>query len=298
MTDFIDHHKDLFGVVPICRTLQFASSTYYACRERRENPSARALRDGELLIEIRRVHAESGGRYGAEKVWRQLRREGIQAARCTVERLMRANGLEGVRRGGKKRPTTVHDAAAQRPADLLDRNFNAAEPNEVWVTDFTYVAAWERTAYVAFVIDVFSRRIVGWRVSTSMKTQFVLDTLEMALWSRDHEGTPVAEGLIVHSDAGSQFTSFAFTSRLIEAGIDGSIGSVADAYDNALAETTIGLFKSEVINFSGPWKTVSDVELATLTWVDWYNNKRLHSACGFVPPVEFEQKHLSGVSTQ
>ena len=250
------------------------------------------------MPEIRRAHEENLSVYGAEKTWRQLRREGIAAPRCQVERLMRAEGLRGAIRGGKRVRTTIPEAEVERPRDLVDRDFTATAPNQLWVADFTYVAAWEATAYVAFVIDVASRRIVGWRAARSMKTELVLDTIEMALWSRDHEGSPVGAGLIHHSDAGSQYTSFAFTRRLIEAGVDPSVGSVGDAYDNALAETTIGLFKTEMIEPKGPWKTVSDVELATLTWVDWFNHRRLHGACGDIPPVELEANYMAELSSQ
>ena len=288
---FIDAHKGQFGVEPICTALQFAPATYYERKRREREPSARALRDGQLLAEIRRVHEANQGVYGAEKVWRQLRREGIAAARCTVERLMRQAGLRGVVRG-KRRRTTIPGDRADRPADLVDRQFSAAEPNRLWVADFTYVMTWSGVVYVAFVIDAFSRRIVGWKADTTMKTALVLDTLEMALWSRERDGIPLAEGMIHHHDNGSQYLSFAFTQRLIEAGVDGSVGSVGDGYDNALAETTIGLFKTEKINRNGPWKTMADVELATLEWVDWYNNARLHSACGHSPPAEFEALHL------
>jgi putative transposase len=291
MTLFIDEHKDVFGVEPICTALQFASSTYYAVKQRQANPSARAVRDTQLLVEIRRIHEHSDGTYGAEKVWWQLRREGIEVARCTVERLMRKDGLEGVRRGRKRR-TTIPDAKADRPRDLVDRDFTAEAPNRLWVSDFTYVMTWSGAVYVAFVIDAFSRRIVGWKADTSMRTELVLDTLEMALWSRDRDGIALADGMVSHSDAGSQYTSFAFTTRLVEAGVDPSVGSVGDAYDNALAETTIGLYKTEKINRRGPWKTLADVELATLEWVDWYNHERLHSACDRRPPAEYESLHL------
>ncbi len=290
MSVFIDEHRDVFGVEPICRHLQVAPSTYYAVKARQRSPSQRALRDAELLVEIRRVHARTKGIYGARKVWRQLHREGIIAARCTVERLMRAEGLEGVVRG-KKRRTTIPGGQAERPADLVDRNFTAAEPNRLWVADFTYVMTWSGVVYVALVIDAFSRRIVGWKADTTMKTSLVLDSLEMALWSRDRDGVPVAAGMVHHNDAGSQYTSFAFTSRLIDAGVDASVGSVGDGYDNALAETTIGLYKTEKIGREGPWKTLADVELATLEWVDWYNHERLHSACGDAPPAEYEELH-------
>jgi putative transposase len=288
----VDAHREEYGVEPSCRVLQIAPSTYYAIKQRQRCPSARGRRDARLLGEIRRVHQASGALYGARKVWWQLRREGIAVARCTVERLMRQDGLEGVRRGRRRR-TTIPDTQAQRPPDLVDRRFAAAAPNRLWVADFTYVATWSGVCYVAFVIDVFSRRIVGWRAATSMRTSLVLDALEMALWARDHAGQGVRRGeLIHHSDAGSQFTSLAFTSRLLDAGVDGSIGSVGDAYDNALAETTIGLYKAELIDRRAPWQSVGQVELATLGWVDWYNNARLHGACDRLPPAEYETRHL------
>lgn len=230
--------------------------------------------------------------YGARKVWLQLRREGILAARCTIERLMRKQGLEGARRGRRRR-TTICDAQAQRPRDLVERDFSADRPNRLWVADFTYVMTWSGVVYVAFVIDAFSRRIVGWKADTTMKTSLVLDTLEMALWRRDRDGVPLATGMIFHNDAGSQYTSFAFTSRLIDAGVDASVGSVGDGYDNALAETTIGLYKTEKIHREGPWRTLADVELATLEWVDWYNHERLHSAAGNAPPAEYEALYLN-----
>jgi putative transposase len=292
MTQFIDEQRDVYGVEPICDALQFATSTYYAVKARQADPSARARRDAELLVEIRRIHEHSDGTYGAEKVWRQLRRENMPAARCTVERLMRKDALEGVRRARKRR-TTIPDDRGQRPRDLVDRDFTAEAPNRLWVSDFTYVMTWSGAVYVAFVIDAFSRRIVGWKADASMRTELVLDTLEMALWSRDRDGIPRADGMISHSDAGSQYTSFAFTTRLVDAGVDSSVGSVGDAYDNALAETTIGLYKAEKINRRGPWRTLSDVELATLEWVDWYNHERLHSACDWRPPAEFESLYLN-----
>lgn len=274
-----------------------APSTYYAIKRRQREPSARALRDAEVLVEIRRVHDRSRGLYGARKVWLQLRREDILVARCTVERLMRTHGLEGVRRG-RRRQTTIADGQASRPLDLVERDFTADAPNRLWVADFTYVMTFSGVVYVAFVIDAFSRRIVGWKADTTMKTSLVLDTLEMALWSRDRDGIALADGMIHHHDAGSQYTSFAFTSRLIDAGVDASVGSIGDGYDNALAESTIGLFKTEKIHREGPWRTRSDVELATLEWVDWYNHERLHSAAGDLPPAEYEQTHLERMGTQ
>ena len=297
MSRFIDEHREVFGVEPICTALQFAPSTYYAVCQRRRRPAARTLRDRESLLEIRRVYAASGGLYGARKVWWQLQAEGVAVARCTVERLMREAGLEGVVRG-KARRTTVADERADRPADLVERDFTATAPNRLWVADFTYVATWSGVVYVAFVIDAFSRRIVGWKADTNMRTGLVLDTLEMALWSRDRAGLPVQAGLIEHHDNGSQYTSFAYTQRLIDAGVDASVGSVGDAYDNALAETTIGLYKTEKIRREGPWKTLADVELATLEWVDWFNTTRFHSACGRLSPAQYETAHTLELLTQ
>jgi putative transposase len=287
MSVVIDELRDEYGVEPICRALEIAPSTYYEVKRRQRDPSARAQRDAELTGRIVEVHTENFGVYGVRKMWWQLRREGVDVARCTVERLMREAGIKGAIRG-KKRRTTIPDGQSERALDLVDRDFSASAPNRLWVSDFTHVAMWSGVAYVCFAIDAFSRRIVGWKADTTMKTSLVLDTLEMALWARDHHGEPVQDGLIVHSDAGSQFTSFAFTQRLIDAGADPSIGSVGDGYDNALAETTIGLYKTELINRRGPWKTIDQVELATLEWVDWYNHRRLHSACDGLPPVEFE----------
>jgi putative transposase len=297
MSEFIQEHRSVFGVEPICAALQIAPSTYYAARSRGREPSARALSDARLVVEIRRVHEASRGLYGARKVWWQLGHDGIEVARCTVERLMRQAGLEGVVRG-KRRRTTVPDERADRPADLVERDFSASAPNRLWLADFTYVATWSGVVYVAFVIDAYSRRIVGWKADTNMRTGLVLDTLEMALWSRDRAGLPVQAGLVHHTDAGSQYTSFAFTQRLIDAGVDASVGSVGDAYDNALAETTIGLYKAEKINREGPWKTLAEVELATLEWVDWFNTTRLHSACGRLSPVQYETSHTQEVLTQ
>jgi len=287
MSRVVDAHRELHGVEPICRTLGVAPSTYYAVKARERNPSQRALRDQRLRGEIRRVHKENLGVYGARKVWWQLQREGIETARCTVERLMGKDGLQGAVRG-KKHRTTIPDGQSTRAPDLVDRDFKAPAPNRLWVSDFTYVSAWSQTVHIAFTIDVFSRRIVGWKADTTMKTPLVLDTLEMALWARDHHGQPVQEGLIAHSDAGSQYTSFAFTQRLVDAGADASIGSIGDGYDNAVAESTIGLYKTELINQQGPWKTMEQVEFATLQWVDWYNHQRLHGSCDRQTPVEYE----------
>lgn len=285
----VDELRVEYGVEPTCRVLGVAPSTYYAVKARGRNPCLRARRDVELIERIRRIHRENYGVYGVRKVWWQLQREGVDVARCTVERLMRHDGLQGAVRGKKRRTTTSESAQVGRAPDLVDRDFSAPAPNRLWVADFTYVATWSGVVYVAFAIDAFSRRIVGWKADATMKTSLVLDTLEMALWARDHHGQPVTDGLVVHSDAGSQYTSFAFTQRLIDAGADPSIGSVGDGYDNALAESTIGLYKTELINRHGPWKTIDQVELATLEWVDWYNHRRLHTACDGLPPVEFEQ---------
>jgi putative transposase len=295
MSRAVDAHRDEFGVEPICRALQIAPSTYYAVKARELNPSARALRDEQLTTKIREVHEKNMSVYGVRKMWWALQREDVRVARCTVERLMAREGLGGAIRG-KKRRTTIPDGQSERAPDLVDRDFKASAPNRLWVSDFTYVATWSGTVYVAFTIDVFSRRIVGWKADTTMKTPLVLDTLEMALWARDHHGTPVEEGLICHSDAGSQYTSFAFTQRLVDAGADPSIGSIGDGYDNAVAESTIGLYKTELINQQGPWKTMEQVEFATLQWVDWYNNERLHGACERLPPAEFERMRQTQIN--
>jgi putative transposase len=240
-----------------------APSTYYDARTNAEPPSRRELRDAQLKDEIARVHAENYGVYGARKVWLALNREGTPVARCTVERLMRELGLAGARRGRRHR-TTIADAAAARPSDLVGRRFNPPAPNRTWVADFTYVPTWSGMVYVAFVIDAYSRRILGWRAATSMRTALVLDALEHAVWTRTRDGAADLGGLICHHDAGSQYTSIAYTERLADAGIDPSVGSVGDAYDNALAETVIGLFKTELIKPRGPWRTVEQVEIATL----------------------------------
>jgi len=290
---FIDGHKGRFGVAPICRVLtehgiKIAPSTYYDARSRPE--SKRGLRDEDLKIEIARVHGENYGVYGPRKVWLQLNREGIAVARCTVERLMNVLGLQGIRRG-KQWKTTVADPAAVRPADLVKRRFNPPRPNALWVADFTYVATWVGVVYVAFVIDAYARRILGWRTASSMRTQLVLDALEQAVWIRRREGTATLAGLVHHTDAGSQYTSIAFTERLAAVGASPSIGTVGDAYDNALAETVIGLYKTELINPNRPWKTVDQVEIATLRYVDWFNNNRLYEENGDIPPVELEQAY-------
>jgi putative transposase len=285
----------VFGVEPICRVLtehgmRIAPSTYYAARSR--PPSPRAMRDEWLKAEISRVHRDNFEVYGAEKVWLELNRQGVTVARCTVARLMRELGLQGVRRGRKVR-TTVPGKDGQRAGDLLNRDFTAAAPDRRWVADFTYVAAWSGIVYVAFVVDIYSRAIVGWSAATHKRAKLVLDALQMALWRRDRAGHPAGPGLIHHSDAGSQYTSFRFTAHLIESGIDASIGTVGDAYDNALMESAIGLYKTELIKRKGPWKTLADIELATAEYLDWFNHRRLHSAIGHIPPAEHEANYYA-----
>jgi putative transposase len=284
---YIDCHRERFGVEPICEVLRVAPSTYYAAKKR--PPCERVRRDAELRGEIRRVFVDNYGVYGARKVWHQLNREGISVARCTVERLMRQMGLAG-RVRGRRRRTTIPAEHAARPADLVERCFAALEPNRLWVADITYVATWPGFAYVAFVTDVFSRRIVGWRVSNTLRADLALDALEMAIWTRKAEHLP---GLVHHSDRGVQYLSIVYTERLAEAGAVTSVGSRGDSYDNALAETIIGLYKAELITMQGPWRTIEDVELATLGWVHWWNTTRLHSAIGNVPPAEFEAAHYA-----
>jgi putative transposase len=272
-------------------------STYYAHRSR--PASARAVRDALLLIEIVRIQADpklGRGVYGVLKMWHQLRRENIAAPRCQVQRLMRAAGLRGIRRG-KQFVTTKADPAATRPPDLVDRDFSAERPNALWIVDFTYVPTWAGMAFTAFVSDVFSRRIVGWRTAASMPTQLPLDALEMALWTRARAGHTV-EGVVHHSDAGSQYTSIRYSTRLLDAGALASIGSVGDSYDNAMAESTIGLYKTECTHREGPWRGVDDLELATLSWVDWFNTSRLHSSIGYVPPIEFETAYYRQNTTE
>lgn len=281
MIAYIDANRDRFGVEPICRVLPIAPSTYYDATRR--PASARAVRDQELKAEIGRVHAEHFGVYGARKVWRQLHREGIAVARCTVERLMGELGLEGVRRG-KARRTTTPDQGAPRPADLVERDFSAQRPNQLWVADLTYVATWSGFVYVALVIDAFSRYLVGWQAARSLRTDLALDALEMAIWRRQAQ----LEGLVHHSDRGSQYLAIRYTERLAEAGAVTSVGSRGDSYDNALAETIIGLYKTELIRRRGPWKGLDDLEYATLEWVDWFNHRRLLEPIGYVPPAEFE----------
>ena len=287
MLSFIDTHRGAYGVEPICRELPIAPSTYHAHAARRTDPleaPPRVCRDAALRGEIRRVWEENFQVYGVRKVWRQLGREGIGVARCTVARLMRQMGLKGIVRGKSVR-TTISDKAAPCPLDRVNRDFKAPGPNRLWVSDFTYVASWIGVVYVAFVIDAYARRIVGWRVSKSAEASFVLDALEQAI----HARRPASgSGLIHHSDRGSQYLSIRYTERLGDAGIAPSVGSVGDSYDNALAETVIGLFKTEVIRRRGPWRSCEAVEIATLQWVDWFNHRRLLEPIGNIPPAEAE----------
>ncbi len=290
MIAFIDDHRGGFGVEPICKVLPIAPSTYHAHVAQRSDParaSARACSDTVLSAEIRRVFEANFRVYGVRKVWRQLGREDIAAARCTVARLMRRMGLRGAVRGRSTR-TTIPDRAAPCPLDRVQRQFKATRPNRLWVSDFTYVATWQGFAYVAFVIDAFARRVVGWRVSSTAHAGFVLDALEQAV----HERRPVqGDGLVHHSDRGSQYLAIRYTERLAEAGIEPSVGSVGDSYDNALAETVIGLFKTELIHPRGPWRSREAVEFATLEWVDWFNHRRLLEPIGNIPPAEAEARY-------
>ncbi|MCI0356693.1 MAG: IS3 family transposase, partial [Acidobacteria bacterium] len=281
IVEFIDKHRDQFGVDPVCQVLGVPAGSYRAVKAR--PPSARRLRDERLKAEILRVYDANFQVYGARKIWRQLRREGIETARCTVERLMRELGIAGVVRG-RRRFTTVADPSQPVPADLLKRDFTAPAPNVRWVADFTEVPTWGGKAYCAFVIDCFSRFIVGWRIANHMRTDLALDALEMALWQRKvHKGQTIH-----HSDHGSQYLSIRYTTTLSDAGLNCSAGSIGDSYDNALAETVIGLYKAELVRRHGPWRTIEHLELATLEWVDWFNQRRLHSWCGNIPPAEHE----------
>jgi putative transposase len=282
----VDAHRDRFGVEPICRVLQVAPSSYYAAKGRQ--PCQRRLRDEAVKTAIARVHAANYGVYGARKVWRQLHRDGVVVARCTVERLMRQMGLAGRTRGRRRRTTIPADGPTSQP-DLVERRFVADAPNQLWIADITYVATWCGFAYTAFVTDVYSRRIVGWRVATTLRTDLALDALEMAIWSR----TQTLAGLVHHSDRGVQYLSIRYTERLAAEGAVTSVGSRGDSYDNAMAESIIGLYKSELITMRGPWRSVDDVELATLSWVHWWNTTRLHSAIGNAPPDEFEAAHYA-----
>ena len=294
MIAIIDEHREAYGVEPICKVLPIAPSTYYSHVAKRVDPeklSARAKRDLALKPEIARVFADNFEVYGVRKVWRQLQREGINVARCTVERLMQSMGLQGVIHGKPVR-TTISDEAVPCPLDHVNRQFNAPHPNVLWVSDFTYVATWTGFVYVAFVIDAYARRIVGWRVSRTAHAGFVLDALEQAL----HELRPLHRGgLVHHSDRGSQYVSIKYTERLAEAGIEPSVGSVGDSYDNALAETINGLYKAEVIHRRGPWRSFEAVEFATLKWVDWFNHRRLMEPIGNIPPAEAEDRYYASL---
>jgi putative transposase len=292
MIGFIDDHRGAYGVEPICKLLPIAPSTYFDHAAKRADPekqSFRAKRDAVLLPEIDRVFNENFRVYGVRKIWRQLKRERFDVARCTVARLMRMMGLEGVIRGKPIR-TTFSDKAAPCPLDHVNRQFHAPRPNALWVSDFTYVSTWAGFVYVAFVIDTYARRIVGWRVSRTAHTGFVLDALEQALYDRRplHRG-----GLVHHSDRGSQYVSIRYSERLAEAGIEPSVGSVGDSYDNALAETINGLYKAEVIHRRGPWRSLEAVEFATLEWVDWFNHRRLLEPIGNIPPAEAEERYYA-----
>lgn len=291
MVAFIDDHRATYGVEPICMVLPIAPSTYFRAKLLARDATrrcARAQRDAELRDEIQRVWDAHQQVYGPRKVWRQLRRERVRVAHCTVRRLMRGMGLQGVVRGRAWITTTEADLASPRPTDLVDRQFTATRPNQLWVADFTYVATWRGFVYVALVIDVFARRIVGWRVSSSLRTDFVLDALEQAICERGGDGLA---DLVHHSDRGTQYLSMRYTERLGDAGIAPSVGSRGDSYDNALAESVIGLYKTEVVRRRGPWRSLEAVEYATLTWVDWFNTRRLLEPIGYVPPAEYEARY-------
>jgi len=291
MVAYIDAYRDRFGVEPICSVLPIAPSTYFRHKVEQRDPrrrSARAQRDDVLRAIIRRIHTEHHSVYGPRKVWKQMGREGLREARCRVRRLMRDMGLAGAVRGRAWITTTQAGNAVDRPLDLVDRNFTATRPNQLWVSDFTSVATWRGFVYVAFVIDVFARRIVGWRVSSSLATDFVLDALEQAIYDRC-AASP--DGLVHHSDRGTQYLSMRYTDRLADAGIAPSVGRRGDSYDNALAESIIGLFKTEVIRRLGPWRHLDAVEFATLDWVDWFNHRRLLEPIGYVPPAEYEARY-------
>jgi putative transposase len=293
----VDTHRDQFGVEPLCSVIDFPVSTYYATKKRNDEPSDRQVRDEELIPLIRSTWSEKGKQlYGVRKVWQQLRRDGVRVARCTVERLMRAEGMIGAVARRRRPRTTVSCPDAQRPRDLVERQFVAPAPNQLWVTDITYVElAGGGFCYSAFVIDAFSRAIVGWQVSDTLKTELALDSLEMALWSRKPQ---VSAALVHHSDRGVQYTAIRYTDRLIESGIERSVGRKGDSYDNALAESVNALYKKELIHRDGPWNGVVDVMLATAEWIHWYNHERLHSWCGHVPPMEYEQAYRDGLLMQ
>jgi putative transposase len=284
---YIDSRRDRWGVEPICRALQFAPSTYYATKSR--GKSARSVRDEELKLQIKRVFDESfDGCYGHKKVWKQLNREGVAVANCTVRRLMREMGFSGVRRGRHYKVTTRSDDRQHRPSDLVDRQFTASAPNRLWVADLTYVKTFTGWVYVAFIIDVFSRAIVGWQISTSLRSDLAIDALEMAIYARNSHDL---SGLVHHSDRGVQYLSIRYSERLGEAEIVASVGSRGDSYDNALAESFNGLYKAELIHRKGPWRNVEHVEWATLNYISWFNNRRIHESLDYVTPIEFESRY-------
>ena len=309
IVEFIREHADhrepgglRWGVEPICAVLSehglpVAPSTYYDhLGKLGKAPTARQERDEYLLEEIRRVHAANYSVYGARKIWLALNRQGVAVARCTVERLMRADGLHGAIRGKVKR-TTIPDPAAERARDLVGRDFTPSAPDRLWVADITYVSTWSGWVYVAFVVDAYARRILGWRCASSMSTQLVLDALEQAVWTRQREDRPL-DSVVAHTDRGSQYVSIRYTERLAQAGIAASVGTVGDSFDNALAETINGLYKTELIKPRGPWRTLDTVEIATAEWVDWFNHRRLYEYCGDRPPVEAEQHYYAQQGVQ
>jgi transposase InsO family protein len=297
VTRFVDEHREEFGVEPICAVIEFAASTYYAAKKRESNPSRRAVRDEELLVDIRRVWTGIGrSLYGAKKVWKELQREGIEVARCTVERLMREHGMAGVVTRRRRPRTTIPGDDRARPADLVDRDFRAPAPNQLWVTDITYVELTDgRFCYTAFVTDAFSRAIVGWQVSDSLKAELALDALDMALWARQDT---LSAALVHHGDRGVQYTAIRYAQRLVDAGIARSVGRKGDSYDNALAESVNALYKKEVINQNDSWDNTQEVIHSTSEWVYWYNHQRLHSWCGHRPPREFEEAYWQGRPAQ
>ena len=289
MIQFIDQHRTRFGVEPICKELPIAPATYYAAKSR--PPSARTVSDAVMGEKIRRVHASNYGVYGERKVHAQLRRDGERVARCTVERLMRSQGLRGISR--KKGPrTTVAGSPARRPEDLVSRAFTAAAPDCLWVADITYVRTFAGWVYAAFVTDVFSRRIVGWQLSTSLRTDLALDALEMGIWARTRAGRDLSR-LIDHSDRGVQYVAIRYTERLAENGIVASVGSKGDSYDNAMAEAFNSLFKAELVRNRGPWRGINDLEIAVAEYIDWFNMRRLHGEIGMIPPIEKENAYYS-----
>jgi putative transposase len=296
MIAFIDENRDAYGVEPICETIEIAPATYYEHKRQEREPDrrpVRAKRDEALRPEIQRVFDDNFKVYGVRKVWIQLKREGFVVAKCTVRRLMRQMGLQGATRGKAFTVTTIPDELLARPQDLVERDFTADAPNRLWIADITYVKTHAGFVYVAFVTDVFSRRIVGWRASKSLETGLALDALEQAIWDR-LDGDP--DGLIHHSDRGSQYLSIRYTERLADAGIEPSVGSVGDSFDNAMAETINGLYKTEVIHRSGPWKGLNNVEYATLEWVDWFNHHRILEPIGDIPPAEYEANYYRQTS--